>query len=80
MAKASTRAQDLLDGHAVFGSTLPVRDYVEGDNIPGLGRVRATAGRRQRVPQAAFRADRVRRQRSLTDRLSPAATILGSQE
>lgn len=80
MAKASTRAQDLRGGHAAFGSTLPVRHYVEGDNIPGLGRVRATAGRRQRVPQAALRANRVRRQRFLADRLLPAAIICGRQK
>lgn len=36
---AITRPQDLLGGHAVFGCPLPVRDYIEGDNIPGLGRV-----------------------------------------
>ncbi|GAB3385917.1 hypothetical protein [Azotobacter armeniacus] len=76
---AITRAQDLLGGNTVFGYPLPVRDYVEGDNIPGLGRVRATAGRRQRVPQAVLRADRVRRQRLIADRLSPAAIIRGSQ-
>lgn len=40
---AVTRPQDLqaLDGngHAVFGQPLPTRDYIVGDNLPGIGRV-----------------------------------------
>lgn len=40
---AVTRPQDLtaLDGgHAVFGVPLPTREYVIGDNVPGVGEVK----------------------------------------
>lgn len=39
---AVTRPQDLVapeGGHALFGVPLPTRDYVIGDNVPGVGLV-----------------------------------------
>ncbi|NVL49820.1 hypothetical protein F2S72_08720 [Pseudomonas syringae pv. actinidiae] len=37
-----TRPQDLqapVGGHSVFGVPLPTRDYIVGDNVPGIGEV-----------------------------------------
>lgn len=37
-----SRAQDLIaldGGHAVFGMPLPRREYIVGDNVPGVGLV-----------------------------------------
>lgn len=36
---AITRHQDLIGGHSCFGVELPKRDYIEGDVIPGTGRI-----------------------------------------
>lgn len=36
---STTRAQDLVGGHSLFGAPLPSRDYMVGDNIPGLGEI-----------------------------------------
>lgn len=36
---ATTRAQDLVGGHSVFGCALPTRSYIVGDSIPGVGRI-----------------------------------------
>jgi hypothetical protein len=35
----TTRPQDLLGGHSLFGVPLPMRAYNVGDNVPGVGRV-----------------------------------------
>jgi hypothetical protein len=34
-----SRAQDLRGGQAVFGVPLPTRDFIVGDNVPGVGEV-----------------------------------------
>lgn len=36
---ATTRVQDLQGGHSLFGIELPTRDYIVGDNIPGVGEI-----------------------------------------
>lgn len=34
-----TRRQDLIGGDSLFGIELPKRDYIAGDNIPGVGTI-----------------------------------------
>lgn len=34
-----TRRQDLVGGDYVFGVKLPTRNYIAGDNIPGVGEI-----------------------------------------
>lgn len=41
---AKTRSQDLLGGKSVFGIPLPTRDFIEGDNIPGMGKISSIFG------------------------------------